>query len=404
MKKITFTGSLGEKLAARLDEPDGEIRAYALFAHCFTCTKDILGAAIIARTLTENGIAVLRFDFTGLGESSGDFSNTNFTSNVQDLVKAADYMREELQAPSILIGHSLGGAAVLVAAHDIPEVKAVATIAAPADAAHVAHHFENSRNEIMDKGEAEVCLVGRPFKIRKQFIEDIESQNMDDHIKNLKRALLVLHAPLDNTVGIENATKIFSAAKHPKSYVSLDNADHLLSKKENAIYAATVIANWASQYVPALKKTEQKAKTVQGVLVESTGAGKFQQNVYMGKHHSLADEPASHGGLDSGPDPYGFLMAALGTCTAMTLKMYADHKDLPLEGVSVHLQHEKIHAQDCESCETKDGKLDKFTRDIVIRGDLTDEQRARMIEIADKCPVHRTLHSEVVIETKEKKE
>lgn len=249
MKKVTFKGSQGFDLAARLDEPEGATKAYALFAHCFTCTKDILSASAISKALTHFGFSVLRFDFTGLGESDGDFSNTNFTSNVQDLIKAADHMREDMKAPSVLIGHSLGGAAVLTAASHIPEVKAVATIGAPADAAHVAHHFEHARDEILEKGEAQVQLVGRPFRIQKQFIEDIESQNMEESIKNLKRALLVLHSPLDSTVGIENATKIFSAAKHPKSFISLDNADHLLSKKEDATYAGAMIANWAARYI-----------------------------------------------------------------------------------------------------------------------------------------------------------
>ena len=406
MQKISFDGAQGHQLAARLDAPEGEIKAYALFAHCFTCTKDIFAASRIATALNALGIAVLRFDFTGLGASEGDFANTNFTSNVQDLIKAADYMRENLEAPSILIGHSLGGAAVLVAAHDIPELKAVATLAAPADAAHVAHHFDDAREEILEKGEAEVCLVGRPFRIQKQFIEDIESQSMDDAIATLKKPLLVMHAPLDETVGIENAEHIFKTARHPKSFVTLDNADHLLSKREDAAYAARVIAAWASRYV-GYKLTDIDKKKPAGeheVIVRTSGDGKYQQYVQMGKHFTLADEPESVGGNDTGPDPYKFLLASLGTCTSMTLQMYAAHKDLPLEGVEVHLSHEKIHAEDCADCETKEGKLDKITREIEIKGEtLTEDQRARMIEIADKCPVHKTLHSEVIIETGEKK-
>lgn len=249
MKKFEFKGSQGHMLAARLDEPEGEIKAYALFAHCFTCTKDIYAASRIAKTLTNNGIAVVRFDFTGLGSSEGDFANTNFTSNVEDLVKAADYMRAEMQAPKILIGHSLGGAAVLVAAGSIPEIKAVTTLGAPADSAHVAHNFSEKRDEIIEKGEAEVCLVGRPFKIKKQFIDDIESQNMQVAIQNMNKALMVMHAPLDQTVGIENAEIIFKAAKHPKSFISLDDADHLISRKEDAEYAGNVIAQWAARYI-----------------------------------------------------------------------------------------------------------------------------------------------------------
>ena len=394
MQKIIFTGSQGHKLAARLDTPEGgEIKSYALFAHCFTCSKDIFAAGQIARALNALGIAVLRFDFTGLGASEGEFENTNFTSNVQDLVKAADYMRENLQAPRILIGHSLGGAAVLMAAHHIPEIKAVATIGAPADAAHVAHHFENSRAEIIEKGEARVQLEGRPFTIKKQFIEDIESQNMDDAIRSLKKPLLVLHAPLDDTVGIENASHIFATAKHPKSFVTLDTADHLLTNREDAIYAARMIAAWASRYVGYKLTNNHLKKPLKGndVAVKTAGADKFKQYVQIGKHMILADEPEDKGGENTGPDPYGLLMASLGACTSMTLQLYARHKDLPLEGVEVYLSHEKVEGKD------------KITREIRIQGQhLTEEQRARMMEIADKCPVHKTLTGEVAIETRER--
>ena len=408
MQKVEFTGSQGDTLAARLDMPDSTPKAYALFAHCFTCNKDIFAASRIAKELTQQGIAVLRFDFTGLGASEGEFANTNFTSNVQDLLKAADYMQDNHEAPAILIGHSLGGAAILAAAKDIPEAKAVVTIAAPADAAHVAHHFSGARDEILEKGEAEVQLVGRPFRIQKQFIEDIESQTMDTHIKGLKRALLVMHAPLDETVGVENATHIFVTAQHPKSFVSLDDADHLLSKKDHAIYAADVIAAWASRYAgyeaasADEKNADEKseAENIDGVFVRETGNGKFQQDVRAGKHRFFADEPESFGGADTGPDPYALVLAGLGACTSMTLRMYADRKDLALEGVEVHLSHQKIHAEDCETCETKEGKIDKISRSLTITGkNLTEEQRVKLLEIADKCPVHKTLESEILIET-----
>ncbi len=405
MKKFTFPGAQGHELAARLDLPKGEVRAYALFAHCFTCTKDIFGAANIARALNENGIAVMRFDFTGLGASEGEFANTNFTSNVQDLVAAAAHMRETLEAPAILIGHSLGGAAVLAAAGSIPEVKAVATIAAPADAAHVAHHFSDKREDIMAQGEAEVCLVGRPFRIQRQFIEDIEAQTMDAHIAGLKRALLVCHAPLDDVVGAENAAHIFTTARHPKSFLSLDDADHLLSRKEHAVYAAGVIAAWAARYIEDKPvKTRQPDLPDHVTLVRPRGQGLFQQDVFVGKaHHLTADEPAGAGGKNAGPTPYEFLAIALGSCTAMTLRLYADHKQIPLDDVEVYLTHDKIHAKDCADCETREGKLDEFTREIVIKGDkLTAEQRARLLEIADKCPVHRTLEGEVKVRTAEK--
>lgn len=402
MQKIEFDGSQGHKLAARLDTPDGEIRSYALFAHCFTCTKDIFAAGQITRALNNLGIAVLRFDFTGLGASEGEFENTNFTSNVEDLVRAADYMRESLQAPSIIIGHSLGGAAVIMASHKIPDVKAVATIGAPADTAHVAHNFKDNIAEIKDKGSAEVCLVGRPFTIQKQFLEDIEKQNMDEAISKLKKPLLVLHAPLDQTVGIENAEHIFRMAKHPKSFVTLDTADHLLSKRDDALYAARVIAAWASRYAGyKLTNVDHKKRVSDGeVIVWSTGNGKYQNYTQMGDFISTIDEPADVGGDGTGPDPYSFLMTALGACTSITLKMYADHKDIPLRGVEVSVKHDKVHAEDSQKSEDGGVKIDKFTRTITMKGDdLTEDQRSRMIEIAEKCPVHKTLTDNVLIET-----
>ncbi len=405
-EKISFTGALGETLAARLDRPDGPVKAYALWAHCFSCTKDVFAASRVARALTDSGIAVLRFDFTGLGASEGDFANTNFSSNVGDLVAAADYMRANLDAPAMLLGHSLGGAAVLVAAGKVPEAKAVITIGAPADPAHVAHHFQDSIEEIDAKGEAEVLLVGRPFRIQKQFIEDINSQNMGQAIGGLGKALLVFHSPVDATVGIENAATIYTVAKHPKSFVSLDDADHLLTRKADAEYVAAVISAWAGRYVCLDGDdlpTEPVAPSAQPgtVVVEETRQGKFQNVVSVGgRHVLLADEPVDVGGLDTGPGPYDFLLTALGACTAMTIRMYADFKNLPLEKVRVILSHDKIHAEDCQDCETQAGKLDRIVRDLHFDGALSEEQKAKLMEIADKCPVHKTLHSEIVEESK----
>jgi len=403
-EKVSFPGALGETLAARLDLPDGPPRAYALWAHCFSCTKDVFAASRVARSLTENGIAVLRFDFTGLGASEGDFANTNFSSNVGDLVAAADWMRDNLDAPAMLLGHSLGGAAVLVAAAKVPEAKAVITIGAPADVAHVAHNFQNSIEEIEAKGEAEVLLVGRPFRIKKQFLDDIRAQNVEAAVAGLKKALLIFHSPVDATVGIDNAAAIYGAAKHPKSFVSLDDADHLLSRKEDAEYVAGVIAAWAQRYVclgdaPASRIAPQAEPGT--VVVEETGQGKFQNAVSVGgRHVLLADEPKDAGGTDTGPGPYDFLLTALGACTAMTIRMYADLKSLPLTKVRVTLKHDKIHAEDCSECETKAGKLDRIVRDLHFEGDLSDEQKAKLMEIADKCPVHKTLHSEIVEESR----
>jgi uncharacterized OsmC-like protein/fermentation-respiration switch protein FrsA (DUF1100 family) len=401
-EKIEFAGSQGHSLAARLELPDGAPRAFALFAHCFTCSKDIFAASRIARSLAEQGIAVLRFDFTGLGASQGDFANTNFSSNVDDLLCAVEYLRAEHAAPAILIGHSLGGAAVLAAAGQVPEVRAVATIGAPADPSHVRHLFAEARPEIEEQGEAEVQLAGRSFRIQKQFLEDIEGHRLAESIGRMKKALLIFHAPLDNTVGIDNAGEIFVAAKHPKSFVSLDGADHLLSRHEDASYVATVLSAWATRYLDAFE--DNAADTAKGepgtVLVRETGNGAFQQEVVVGPHRLLADEPPSVGGTDTGPTPYGYVAAGLGACTSMTMRMYADRKKWPLDRVSVTLVHDKVHAADCGECETREGKIDKIERVIEIEGALDEEQRARLLEIADKCPVHRTLHSEVWITTR----
>ncbi len=399
-EKVTFTGAGGESLAARLDRPGGRPRAYALFAHCFTCNKDIFAAARIAGALAAQGIAVLRFDFTGLGASEGDFANTNFSSNVADLVKAADFLRETHEAPKILIGHSLGGAAVLAAAGKVPEAVAVATIGAPADPAHVAEHFTESRPEIEAAGEAEVLLVGRPFRIKKQFLEDIEAQKLEPAIAGLRKALLVFHAPRDAVVGIDNAGRIFGAAKHPKSFVSLDDADHLLSRRADAVYVAEVLAAWAGRYLGASAAAEDLRAAAGEVIVEESGEGKFTQRIATGPHRLAADEPESYGGLDSGPSPYDLLLAGLGACTSMTLRLYAERKGLALARTRVTLQHEKIHAEDCASCETKEGRIDRIERVIELEGSLSDAERQRLLEIADKCPVHRTLESEILIETR----
>lgn len=401
-QRISFTGSKGEKLAARLDLPAGQVRAYALFAHCFTCSKDIFAASRVASELSKRGIAVLRFDFTGLGQSDGDFGNTDFSSNVGDILQAVDYLRQNYEAPRVLVGHSLGGAAVLAAAGSISELKAVATIGAPAHADHVIHNFAADVSEIEASGEADVSLAGRTFKIRKSFLDDLRGQNLLDRVAKMRKALLVLHAPLDDTVSIENAREIFEAAKHPKSFLSLDDADHLLRGREHAEYAATVIAAWAGRFIdPEPPETSDEAVEV---TVSETGGGKFQQAIKSGRHRMLADEPADFGGLDSGPGPYDFLSIGLGACTSMTIRMYADRKNIPLGRLSVEVFHGKIHAKDCSDC-TEDvisgqGRIDRFERQITLEGDLDEAQRERLLEIADRCPVHRTLERASAIVTK----
>ena len=396
-EKFTFPGHDGADLAARLDLPDGPHLATALFAHCFTCGKDILAARRVAARLTAAGIAVLRFDFTGLGHSGGEFENTSFTSNVTDLTRAALALTARGMKPSLLIGHSLGGAAVLKAAPEIG-VEAVVTIGAPAAPDHVAHNFGDKVEEIAREGVAEVTLGGRPLRIGKGFLDDIAEASLQPAIRGLGAALLVLHAPRDAIVGIENAQKIFVAAKHPKSFVTLDDADHLLSRGEDAEYAADVIAAWAQRYM-TLTPPAPPIGAPEGVVrvVEADPDG-FLQDVTSGpSHHALADEPLAYGGTNKGMSPYGFLASGLGACTSMTVRMYARRKGWPLEGVRVDVTHDKVHAQDAGNGTS--AKIDTFRREIHLAGPLDPEQRAKLLEIADKCPVHKTLEASSRIET-----
>lgn len=401
-ERFDFSNAQGERLAALLDNPSRPPRAYALFVHCFTCGKDSHAARRIADRLKGLDIAVLRFDFTGLGGSEGEFANTTFSSNVADLVAAADQLRRSKQAPAILIGHSLGGAAVLAAASQISEARAVVTIGAPCDPGHVTGLFKDKLAAISELGEVEVSLAGRPFQIRQSFLKDIAEQNLKQSIASLHKALLIFHSPTDEYVGLDNASQIFAAAKHPKSFVSLAGADHLLTRPRDAVYVANVIAAWAERYLDLPEAAEKSAVCEPGtVIVRETRQGRFQQEVVAGAHRFLADEPQAIGGFDSGPSPYDLLLAALGACTSMTLRLYAERKTLPLDQVTVRLSHSRIHAADCEQCETKEGMLDRIDRTITLKGDLDAAERARLLEIADKCPVHRTLTSEVDSRTTE---
>ncbi len=396
-ESVTIDTPSGQRLSGRLEQAAGTPRAYALFAHCFTCGKDQTGAVKVSRALAARGITTLRFDMTGIGASDGDFAETSFSANVDDIVAAADWLHTHYQAPSLLIGHSLGGAAILAAAHRIPDAEAIVTIGAPSDVAHVLHQFESALPEIERAGEAPVTLGGRRFVVRRGFVEDVRAQSLEAHVQSLRKPLLILHAPTDGTVGIENATALFTAARHPKSFISLDGSNHFLTGPGEAEAAAAAIAGWADRYLPRASGRSPEAPAPGTVRVEETGRSAFENRVAVGRHAFLADEPEDVGGGDTGPGPYDLLAAALGSCTSMTVRMYAARKNWPLQHVSVDVRHGKIHAADCDTCETKEGKVDQLLVSLRMDGPLDSEQRARLLEIAHKCPVHRTLMSEVKI-------
>lgn len=397
MERITFKGHSGDDLAARLDLPSGKVLATALFAHCFTCSKDIPAARRISQRLAGMGIAVLRFDFTGLGHSGGEFENTTFTTNVDDLIAASKELAERGLGPELLIGHSLGGAAILKAAPQIESAKAVVTLGSPFDPGHVVDNFAGSVDEIKKEGSAEVILGGRPIRIGKSFVEDACQEQLRDSIATMKKALLVMHAPLDDVVSVDNATDIFLAAKHPKSFVTLDNADHLITRAEDAEYAAEVISSWSTRYLD-LSPPAPPIGAPEGIVrVSEADKEGFLQDVNAGPdHHAFADEPKAYGGTNMGMSPYGFLSAGLGACTSMTIRMYARRKNWPLERVWVDVKHDAMHAQDADGGRSK---IDQFVREIHLEGALDADQRKRLLEIADKCPVHKTLESSSEIKT-----
>jgi putative redox protein len=386
-----------------LHKPDNKVvKAYALFAHCFTCTKNINSAVNIANALADEGIATLRFDFTGLGASKGDFADTSFTTNVNDLIDAAEFLAKEYEAPQIIVGHSLGGTAILAAAKEIPAAKAVATIGSPASPEHVLHQLEPELEKLKQQGKATIKLAGRPFTFKQDFVDDVKRHKIDIH--GLKKALMVMHSPIDDTVPIQQAETIYKAALHPKSFITLDKADHLMSKAEDSMYAGHVLASWASRYIETVPDPEapdpEVPETSDHVVVAAQTSEGFLNRINANGHELLADEPEAQGGTNLGPTPYDYLSTALGACTAMTLNMYARHKKLDVSKVIVNVSHDKIHAKDCENCKDKKGKVDRFHRSILIEADITQEQRQRMLEIADMCPVHKTLHShQVMIET-----
>ena len=401
--KVTFKNQDEHNLTARLELPaDRKPGSFALFAHCFTCNKNLSAVRNISRALTSSGFGVLRFDFTGLGESEGDFADTNFSGNIQDIKAAASFLEKEFMAPSLLIGHSLGGAAVLYAAAEMDSVGAVATIGAPADPKHVKKLISSGMEDMNQKGFAEVSIGGRPFTIKKQFIDDLEAVDLPSILSTLKKALLIAHSPQDQIVGVDHAAHIFKEARHPKSFVSLDGADHLLSKSADSVYLGNVIASWAKRYIDFREK--KKPETDLQVVANLSGEDKFTTQIKAGKHYLVSDEPESYGGNDFGPTPYDFVSAGLATCTAMTIRMYADRKKWNVEEVNVHIEHGKIHAEDCEACENSNtSKIDQFTSVIELKGELNGSQKNKLLEIANKCPVHKTLLSEIHIESKLKK-
>ena len=398
IQKITFQNNEGQQLSGRLELPaTQQPHNFAVFAHCFTCTKNLSAVKNISRALTSQGFGVLRFDFTGLGESDGDFADTNFSGNVEDLVSAAEYLKTNFMAPSLIIGHSLGGAASIFAASKINSIKAVATVGAPSNPKHVQNLLHSSVEEIKNNGKAVVNLSGRDFTIKKQFLDDLESQSLPEIAKHLGKALLVMHSPQDATVNIKNAEEIYKSARHPKSFVSLDGADHLLSNKQDSIYAGDIIASWAKRYVNT--KTKQQLKTKHQVVASLDAEDGFTTQMKVGNHIMVADEPTSYGGNDFGPSPYELVSAGLSACTVMTIQMYAKRKNWLINNVEVHTSYGKTHAEDCQHCDENTAKIDTFIREIKLDSNLDEKQITRILQIANKCPVHKTLHSQTQILT-----
>jgi putative redox protein len=400
LQKVIFENKQGQSLVGRLELPANQHpHNFAIFAHCFTCNKNLAAVRNIGKALTSNGFGVLRFDFTGLGESEGDFGDTNFSGNVEDLIAAADYLNDNYSAPTLLIGHSLGGAAAIYAAAQVNSIKAVATIGAPSNPKHVKRLLQSSVDEIKKNGKAIVNLSGRDFTIKKQFLDDLERKTLSETVKNLRKPILIMHSPQDNTVSIKNAEEIYRAAYHPKGFISLDGADHLLMDKKDSIYAGQVISGWAKRYLN-ITAPEEMPKTKHQVVASLDFDDGFTTAMKVGNHYMTADEPTGYGGNDFGPSPYELVSASLSACTAMTLQMYTKRKGWHIDNVEVHTSYSKTHALDCEDCESSNTKIDTFHREIKITGDFDDKQLERLLQIADKCPVHKTLHSVTQILTK----
>jgi putative redox protein len=400
-QRLRFNNSRGIELGARLDRPDSGLpKAYAVFSHCFTCNKDYKFIRQVSRTLTEHGIAVLCLDFTGLGESGGRFEDSNFSTSVDDVMAAAQFLADSYLPPALLLGHSLGGTVMLAAAPGLPHVRAVATLNAPFEPRHIFHHFSEIADQIEHLGEAETVIGGKAYRITRQLLDDLRDRRMAEAIRGLDAALLVLHATRDETVSLDNAGRIFDAARHPKSFIALDGADHLLSREADARYAGQLIAAWAARYIAPGAGQDTAPASEPGLVTAAIGRENYTTEIAIGAHRLVADEPESAGGGDRGPSPYELLGASLGACTCITLRLYAERKGWPLDAVTVRLRHEKMHASDCAECPDSPGRIDRIGREIELGGPLDAAQRRRLLEIADRCPVHRTLQNQVVIDTR----
>ena len=399
-KKLEIKNKKGLKLQAYLELPaNQEPNYYAIFAHCFTCTSTFSAVKNISRALTSYGFGVLRFDFTGLGKSEGEFAESHFSANVDDLLAVSDYLKENHKAPSLLIGHSLGGSAVIVAASKLDNIKAVATIGAPATVNHVKYLFSHDFEDIKTKGEVKVNIGGRPFQINKEFVEDFDKTDLPTMVKNLRKPLLVMHSPIDVIVGIGNAEKIYKSAHHPKSFVSLDNADHLLSDNRDSQYVGNVIGAWVKRYFEPVDNVMLDTDGEQLVAHLNLIENNFTTSIQTQKHSFTADEPESVGGDDFGPSPYDFLSAGLAACTVMTLKLYAERKKWDLQEVFAYITYSKKHSDDLMLDIEKPMRIDHMSKKLKFIGNLSKEQKERLKEIASKCPVHKTLASKVIFDT-----
>ncbi|MFT4780963.1 MAG: putative OsmC-like protein/pimeloyl-ACP methyl ester carboxylesterase [Psychroserpens sp.] len=399
-QKLKVINKKGHKLQAYLELPANQKPNYfAIFAHCFTCSSSLSAVRNISRALTNHGFGIVRFDFTGLGRSEGEFADSHFSANVDDLIAVSDFIKEHYEAPSLLVGHSLGGAAVLVAASKLDNIKAVATVGAPATISHVKHLFSHGIDDIKNKGRVAVNIGGRPFKIDEEFVSDFDKTDLPAVVKALRKPLLILHSPTDTIVGIKNAEQLYNNAHHPKSFVTLDDADHLLSKTRDSSYAGDIIGAWVKRYFPQQENKMLDTSGEQLVAHLNLKEDNFTTTIQTAKHNFIADEPDSVGGDDFGPSPYDFISAGLAACTVMTLKIYAERKKWDLQEVYAHITYSKKHSDDLMLDVDKPTRIDHLSKKLTFIGDLDESQRQRLKEIASKCPVHKTLQSEVIIDT-----